>query len=230
MNTKQFKIIWITWLALAFLTTSILTFIDIAIHAPEVPTKLQNGAQLKWQVWRPFATTDTQFEMSYQRGANDDLRLNILGDKEKGIVGEPVIINLTVNGNTCTYQQNDVTGWNSRVFRQLEPMQPTCKLPEQSGTNEWTAHITQVSPKLQGETAHLGMISPAGTLKHRSDNSYGTMAEILFWGELIWLPFFLFMSIPLWLDGINRLAKRFDWERKIQKHYQKIMWNLRHKW
>lgn len=227
---KQFKLIWTIWLVLALLTTGTFTFMDIAIHAPELPAKLQNGTQLKWEVWRPFDTQNTHFEMGYRRAADGDLRLNVLGDKEKGIVGEPVIINLSVNGQSCTFQQNNVVAWNNLVFRLLEPVQKNCQLAEKSGWNKWQAEITQVSPKLQDETARLGMISPAGTLRQRNDNIYGTMAEILFWGELIWLPFFLFMSIPLWLDGINRLAKYFDWERKIRQTYQKIMWNLRHKW
>ena len=74
------------------------------------------------------------------------------------------------------------------------------------------------------------MISPAGTIKNRADNIYGVMAEILFWGELIWLPFFLFMSLPLLIDGFNRLIRKYDLDIKLKRSYQKIAWNLRNKW
>lgn len=224
------KLIWGIWLTLALITTSSLTFLDVAIHAPELPLKLQDGAQVKWEVWRPVATQSTQFEMGYRRASNGDLRLNLLGDVEKGVIGEPVLMRISVNGKSCDFMQDDVTSWNNWVFRPLKPVQAACKLPEQSGWNEWTAQVLQTSPKLVGESTRLGMISPAGTMRNRANNSYGSMAEWLFWGELVWLPFFLFMSIPLILDGINRLAKRFDWERKLRQQWQKLIWNLRHKW
>lgn len=219
---NQLKLIWGIWLTLALITTSTLTFLDIAIHAPELPIKLKNGVQAQWEVWRPFPTQDSKFEMSYRRAPNGDLRLNLLGDVGKGVVGEPVFIRLFVNGKGCDFMQDDVTGWNNWVFRPLKPVQSACKLPEQSGWNEWRMEVLQVSPKLIGEPTRLGMISPAGSMKQRTKNNiYSTMAEWLFWSELIWLPFFLFMSIPLILDGINRLSNRFNWEQKLQQKWQK---------
>lgn len=230
IKRNPLKTLWIIWLALALGTTATLTFMDVANHAPELPVKLQAGKELTWRVWRPFATLDTQFEMSYQRGANGDLRMQVLGDREQQIKGEPVVMALSVNGRECLYQQIDVNGWNSRVFRALEPVDSQCRLPEKSGLNEWRAKIVDVSPALMGEKTRLGMISPSGSLKQRAKNVYGKMAEWLFWGELVWLPFFLLMSLPLWLDGINRLAQQYRWQYKISQFWRKIMWNLRHKW
>ena len=224
------KTIWIIWLALALITTSVFTLIDLAVYAPELPVKLVSGSQHTWRVWRPFATENTQFEMAYHRDTKGDLRLNVLGDKNNGIVGEPVVIRLTVNGQSCETLQDDVNSWNNWVFRPMKSIQAACKLPEQSGINEWTAQITQVSPSLADENTRLGMISPAGTIKNRADNIYGVMAEILFWGELIWLPFFLFMSLPLLMDGFNRLIRKYDLDTKLKRSYQKIAWNLRNKW
>lgn len=230
MKKISLKAIWAMWLVISLITTSLFTFIDVANHAPEQSVQLVQGAQHRWRVWRPFATQQTQFEMAYRRGVDGDLRLNVLGDKSKHIIGEPVIMQLSVNGTSCIMQQNNVDGWNDWVFRSLEPMQPACVLPEQAGWNDWQAQVIQVSDKLTNETTRLAMITPAGTLKHRADNRYGVMAEILFWGKLVWLPFFLFMSIPLMIDGMQRIAKRFDWHVKWQRSRQKFMWNLRNKW
>lgn len=224
------KTLWIIWLVLALSTTASLTFMDIALHSPELPMKLKQGETAKWQVWRPFRTSNSEFEMSYRRAADGDLRLNVLGDKTQNITGEAVLMALTLNGKTCTYQQNDVTGWNDRVYRPLEAVQAACVLREKSGLNEWSAQIIDVSPVLQGENTRLGMISPAGSLKNRTKNQYGTMAELLFWGELVWLPFFLFMSLPLILDGLNYLAKQYRWQSRLSEAWQRLMWNLRHKW
>lgn len=224
------KTIWAIWLTLALFTTGLFTFINVSTYAPELLVKLVEGGQHTWRVWRPFATYDTQFEMGYHRAENGDLRLDILGDKNKDIMGEPVVIKLTVNGTSCTLLQDDVTSWNSWVFRPLKPNNKRCQLPEQSGWNVWVAQIIQVSPKLANELTRLSTISPAGTLKRPAVGRYGTMGEILFWGELIWVPFFLFMSIPLFIDGLNRLVCKYDWEGKLNRVYQRIIWNLRNKW
>lgn len=230
VKNNPLKTLWIIWLVLALTTTASLTIMDVANHAPELSTKLNTQATLKWRVWRPFDTDNTQFEMSYARAADGGLRLHILGDREQKITGEPVLIELTLRDKSCLYQQRDVNGWNSRVFRPLEPLDANCRLPEKSGWNKWQAKIVEVSPKLVGENVRLGMIPPSGSLKNRADNVYGTMAEWLFWGELVWLPFFAFMSLPLWLDGLNRLAQQYHWQRKIKQAWRNFIWHLRHKW
>lgn len=202
---KELRNFWLVWLVLALLTSSTFTFIDVATRAPEAHVTLHEGFHTEWQVWRPFKTNNTRFEMGYARGKDGDTRLNILGDMRNGITGEPVLIKISVNGTaSCEFQQNDVFGWGQMVYRNLIPVQADCQLPEHSGTNHWLLEVVQVSPTLRGEKTVLGTYSPAGSLKNRPDNAYALWAEIGYWGGLIWLPLFIFMSLPLVIDGLMR--------------------------
>lgn len=216
------KIVWAIWLLLALMTTSTMTFMDIAIHAPAVPVQLRQGTQIAWQTWRPFATEQSQFEMAYSRDEQGDLRLSLLGNQAKGELGASVLMRVGVNGQFCDLKQNYVSGWNERVYRSLELVDSHCRLPEQSGVNHWVAEVGQVDSALQNEHTLLGMISPAGTLKNPASNRYGTMAEMLFWGKLIWLPFFIFMSLPLLFNGLVYVLERVEATALFQKWEKKL--------
>ena len=120
MNTPNqpttLRPLWKTWLVFTVIVAIPALFIKITNKSLSIPVTLQANFQTQWRTWRPFDTQRSWFEMAYQRSQNTEWEKELLGEyavsqqseEHNAIVftntGEPVLIQLQVNGKGCVFE------------------------------------------------------------------------------------------------------------------------------
>lgn len=171
--------------------------------------------------------------MAYQRSQNTEWEKELLGEyavsqqseEHNAIVftntGEPVLIQLQVNGKGCVFEQPPVSSFSEKtVSRDLiaddgKPSTtywfelPQCYLAEHAGWNDWQLKVVSVGDKLKGTETVLWMHSPYGNFKTMPTGIYGKLTILSLLLFLVVLPFWaLYTLVMLVITPIKLIRKK----------------------
>ena len=237
MNTPNqpttLRPLWKTWLVFTVIVAIPALFIKITDKSLSIPVTLQANFQTQWRTWRPFDTQRSWFEMAYQRSQNTEWEKELLGEyavsqhseEHNAIVftntGEPVLIQLQVNGKGCVFEQPPASSFSKKtVSRDLiaddgKPSTtywfelPQCYLAEHAGWNDWQLKVVSVGDKLKGAETVLWMHSPYGNFKTMPTSIYGKLNILSSLLSLVVLPFWaLYTLVMLVITSIKLTRKK----------------------
>lgn len=171
--------------------------------------------------------------MAYQRSQNAEREKELLGEyavsqqneEHNAIVftntGEPVLIQLQVNGKGCVFEQPPFSSFSEKtVSRDLiaddgKPSTtywfelPQCYLAEHAGWNDWQLKVVSVGDKLKGAETVLWMHSPYGNFKTMPTGIYGKLNILSSLLSLVVLPFWaLYTLVMLVITSIKLTRKK----------------------